>query len=197
MEHYSITLDNVPNMDETGIMMGVLGRNLVVISRSMALQYMKQPGNKNWISVLGTISATGRVLPPFIIFKGAHHQSSWYSCPSPHDWRFAIFENGWTNDEFVLAWLQSHFEPLTRPQNNQYRLMLLDGHSSHCTWAFLNHCRLNRIVVLCLPAHINMPLNKNLDVVLPTLRSIGLSNSIRRYAVRLSTHGMSAWPGKT
>ncbi len=34
MEDYSITLDNVYNIDETGIMMGVLGRSLVVIPGS-------------------------------------------------------------------------------------------------------------------------------------------------------------------
>ncbi len=47
LEDYIITLDNVYNMDETGIMMGVLERSLVVVPRSLALRYMRQPGNKN------------------------------------------------------------------------------------------------------------------------------------------------------
>ncbi len=70
LERYSITLYNVWNMDETDIAMGLIGRSKVVISRTTAERYMRQPGNRNWVSILETIGGTGRALAPFFIFQG-------------------------------------------------------------------------------------------------------------------------------
>ena len=75
---YNITLNNTYNMDETGIAKGVLGQSLVVVPQTTATQYMRQPGNKSWVSILGTISGNGEALPPFLVFKRAQHQASWY-----------------------------------------------------------------------------------------------------------------------
>ena len=154
IRQYKITAENTYNMDETGIAMGVLGRSMVVVPRTAAQRYMQMPGNKNWVSILKTINDTGNSIDPFLIFKGKNHQSSWYPRAAPRGWKFAILENGWTNDELGLAWLKQHFDPLTQPSDSvTYRLLVLDGHSSHKTWEFLEFCQSHRIVVLCLPAH--------------------------------------------
>ena len=141
-------------MDETGIAMGVLGRSMVVVPRTAAQQYIQMLGNKNWASILETINGTGNSIHPFLIFKGKTHQSSWYPQAAPKGWKFAIPENGWTNDELGLAWLKHHFDPITQPLDpDSYWLLVLDGHSSHKTWKFLEFCRSQKIVVLFLPAH--------------------------------------------
>ena len=141
-------------MDETGIAMGVLGQSMVVVPHTAAQRYMQMPGNKNWVSILETINGADISIDPFLIFKDKHHQSSWYPRDAPKGWKFAVSENGWTNDALGLAWLKQHFEPSTRPMNSlDYRLLVLDGHSSHKTWEFLECCRSHCIVVLCLPAH--------------------------------------------
>ncbi len=57
-------------MDETGIAMGLIDRSMVVVPRAAADRYLQQPRNRNWVSILETISGTGLVLPPFSIFKG-------------------------------------------------------------------------------------------------------------------------------
>ncbi len=102
---YSITQEHIYNMNKTGIMMGVLGRSLVVIPRHRALRYMRQPGNKNWVSIPKTINGNNQALDPMIIFKDAHHQASWYPQQTPSSWRYAICDNGWTNNELGFIWL--------------------------------------------------------------------------------------------
>ena len=102
-------------MDETGIAMGVIGCSLIVVPHGTADQYLQQPGNQNWVSILETINGINKAFPPFLIFKGQHHQYQWYPQDAPVEWQFAVSENGWTNKELALGWLKEHFEPMARP----------------------------------------------------------------------------------
>ena len=51
-------------------------------------------------------------------------------------------------------WLQSDFDPATRDKAaGQYRLLILDGHNSHCTFTFCKYAADNKIIIICLPSH--------------------------------------------
>jgi hypothetical protein len=89
--------------------------------------------------MIESITATGEVLNPGIIFKGKELQEQWFieqfrqSVPS---WHFITSPNGWTNNQIGVAWLQQVF----LPQMNNRReddldaiLLILDGHFSHTT----------------------------------------------------------------
>jgi hypothetical protein len=53
-----------------------------------------------------------------------------------------------------LKWLERDFEPNTRPEMPQeYRLLILDGHNSHCTYPFIKFAAEHRIIIICLPSH--------------------------------------------
>ena len=66
----------------------------------------------------------------------------------------AISEKGWTDNEIGLEWFKQCFEPETRRcKVGKYRLLILDGHSSHVTSDAINFCVENDIILLCLPAH--------------------------------------------
>ena len=57
------------------------------------------------------------------------------------------------------------FERVTRGKaNGEYRLLIVDGHNSHYTTAFLLLARLHQIIVLCYPAH-GTHIYQGLDVV--------------------------------
>ena len=38
----------------------------------------KQPGNREWVTAIDCIGASGWALPPVIIFEGKLHQNIWY-----------------------------------------------------------------------------------------------------------------------
>jgi hypothetical protein len=48
-----------------------------------------QPGNREWVTAIEAISASGWALPPCIIFKGKVYTEAWFD-NLPGDWRFEV-----------------------------------------------------------------------------------------------------------
>jgi len=69
-ERYNIQCDNTYNMDETGIVLGVCNNQQIIGSSTSTTAYKKTPENREWVSIIETISATGRRLKALVIFKG-------------------------------------------------------------------------------------------------------------------------------
>ena len=67
----------------------------------------------------------------------------------------SVSPKGWTDQELGSTWLQRDFEPETATRNtsNGYRLLILDGHNSHCTYRFCKFAEEHRILIICLPSH--------------------------------------------
>src|SRR5271156_6508978 len=79
--------------------------------------------------------------------------------------RMGYQKKGYTSGEIGAAWLED-WDKLTREKaDGRYRLLLVDGHSSHYTMAFLEYARNNRIVILCYPSH-STHVYQGLDVVI-------------------------------
>jgi hypothetical protein len=76
---YGIRSNDQYNFDETSFMMGVIASSMVVTgTESRATPKKVQPGNREWVTAIESISAEGWALPPFIIVAGQYHLSSWY-----------------------------------------------------------------------------------------------------------------------
>jgi hypothetical protein len=152
-QQYGILDQDTYNFDETGFMMGVASTSKVVtssdtVSRATAVQ----PGNRDWVTTIECINASGWALPPLIIMPGKLHQASWYR-DIPDNWTLAVSDNGWTTDQLGLAWLK-RFDELTASRTaGVYRLLIVDGHSSHATPEFDQYCAEHKIISLCMPAH--------------------------------------------
>jgi hypothetical protein len=143
------------NFDETGFQMGVIMNSKVVTraERSSAPS-LKQPGNTDWVTVVHGINSQGWYIPPLIILAGVNHLASWYKESSlPSDWRIAVSEKGWTDDELGYEWIQHFQEHTVRKTQGVYRLLILDGHGSHHSARFEQYCKENNIVTLCMPPH--------------------------------------------
>ena len=101
---YGIREEDIYNFDETGFLMGVIGSTLVETSserRSNAK--LVQPGNREWVTCIQGANSQGWTTPPFLIFKGKWHLSSWYDEGRlPHHWRISVSGNGWTTNEVTL-----------------------------------------------------------------------------------------------
>ena len=156
-EQYGIVDADCHNFDETGFAMGVItgsATKAVGSSDNITRIAISQPGSRTWITTIESVSATGQIIPPFIILPGKTHMRSWYEQPGLlPDTRLEISDNGWTNDELGLEWIK-HFDKHTRNQVvGIYRLLILDGHRSHSTPEFDDFCETNKIVTLCMPSH--------------------------------------------
>jgi hypothetical protein len=150
----TIKVENTYNADEKGFMIGQARKGKVICRRKRRNVRVRHPGNREWVSVMECISADGRVLDPLYIYMGKAHLMGNHDYEEEDPAVFAISENGWTTDNIGFLWLQDHFEVVTRPDNpDEYRLLILDGHSSHLTLEFLDYAEAHKIEVLCFPAH--------------------------------------------
>lgn len=156
IEKYGIVPDDIYNFDETGFQMGVISTAKVVTGSERARNpKLVQPGDREWVTIIAGVNATGWALRTMIILKGKMHQSCWYETEGlPGDWVIGVSDNGWTTDKLGLYWLKEVFnkDTLLRTKG-KYRLLILDGHGSHASAEFDWFCSENNIIALYMPAH--------------------------------------------
>jgi hypothetical protein len=112
------------------------------------------------------ICADGSSIPPLLIFTGETFVRQWVPPDFDPAWKFSNMAKGWTSNEHGLMWLKKCFEPATREKaNGRHRLLICDGHDSHCTADFLSHCIEHKILLFLLvphSSHIVQPLDAGL-----------------------------------
>ena len=125
---YGIQDGDTYNFDESGFMMGVISTRAVVTgSKRRSRPKALQPGNREWVTVIQGINATGWAIPAFLIFAGKTHLSTWYEERDiPSNWAISLSANGWTTNEVGIQWL-NHFDTHTKGRTiGQHRLLILD-----------------------------------------------------------------------
>ena len=148
---YGIIDEDTYNFDESGFLLGKISSQLVVTGAEKPGKTKKiQPGDREWATLIQGIGSTGKAIPPFLIFAGKVLISTWFE-DIPRDWIIEVSPNGWTNNNLALAWLK-HFDTHAKPIG-AYRLLIFDGHESHCSVNFQDFCREKKIITLCMPPH--------------------------------------------
>jgi hypothetical protein len=72
----NIQMEDIWNMDETGIALGVCTNTQVLASSKKKKAYVKTPENREWVSIVEAVSSTGQKLQCLVIFKGQYLQTS-------------------------------------------------------------------------------------------------------------------------
>ena len=186
MEKYNITADNTYNWDEKGFLIGHASSTQRIMSLeaylSGRIRYASEDGSREFVSLLACIGATGKVLPPALIYRGdsGSLQDTWLEDWIPEQEAFfATSSNGWSSDSFGRNWLQKIFNRYTTPKSSRARrLLIVDGHSSHVNMEFILLCDLLRILLLILPPHSThrlQPLDVSLFSPLATYYTQGLT----------------------
>jgi predicted HTH domain antitoxin len=151
---HGILSEDIYNFDETGFAMGLCATTKVITSSERyGRAKLLQPGNREWVTVIEAVNASGWALPPYVILKGQNLLEGWFD-GLPNDWRLDVSSNGWTTDEIGIKWLTRLFVPAANSRRvGNYILLILDGHGSHLTPEFDHICKENKIIPLCMPAH--------------------------------------------
>ena len=146
------------------------------------IKFATQDGSREFLSLLACICADGTYLPPSLIYKSESGslQDTWLE-----DWNleetayFSATTNGWSCSELGFDWLNKVFDRYTRDKARlRRRLLIVDGHSSHVNWKFIERCDVLRILVLVLPPHSThrlQPLDISLFSPLATAYTNGLN----------------------
>ena len=135
-QKWGIVDDDIYNFDETGFIMGKIGSQLVITgSEGYGKKKRVQPGNREWVTAIQGVGASGRRLPPFVVFAGKVLIDVWFKA-LPTDWVLEVSPNGGTNNQLALAWLE-HFNTYIKSYTvGRYRLLIIDGHKSHSSIEF-------------------------------------------------------------
>ena len=117
-----------------------------------------QDGSREFISLLAGICADGTYMPPKLIYQGksGDMMDSWLEDfdGSKKLAYFGASQKGWTNEDLGASWLEKIFEPHSHDKaGGRWRLLILDGHSSHINMRFIQICDQHRIILGVLPPH--------------------------------------------
>ena len=137
------------NVDETGMPLDHRAPR-VVTKRGQKKVRCRTSGNKSQITVIACVSATGQVVPPFVIFDAKSSNIEWRK-GEINGTTYGLSDKGWVDTKLFQGWLTDHFLPNavgTRPL-----LLLLDDHSSHYQPDLITFAKDHDIILFCLPPH--------------------------------------------
>ena len=152
-ELHRLGLSNRPeciwNLDETGFphdpskckTIGSVGKKTI---------HVVCGANRENTTVLAVCCADGTALPPVVVFKGKHMQSTWKGTQEIPGTQYSVSENGWMTT-LIFEDIFKHFVEQTK--DRRPLLLILDGHISHTSIATIELAKKENISILKLPAH--------------------------------------------
>jgi hypothetical protein len=144
---------NVYNMDETGVMLSMLGSVKVLVGKGDARKYRGARVKRTTVTAIEYISGDGRYLNPMIIWPASTHRADWTTYPTP-GWHYAFSDSGYTDSYISLEWLKRVFDPQTKQRaDHKPRVLICDGFGTHETLEVLEFCLENNIILCRLPSH--------------------------------------------
>ncbi|XP_068219986.1 uncharacterized protein [Palaemon carinicauda] len=105
---------------------------------------------KESTTVLAMCCADGTTLPPVVVFRGMHMQSTWKITQGIPGTQYAVSENGWMTTP-IFEDIFKYFVDETK--DRRPLLLILDGHISHTSIATVELAKKENISILKLPAH--------------------------------------------
>lgn len=155
--HRIFNFDETNLSDDPGVKKCIFKRGTKYPERIM-------DSSKSSTSVMYCGSASGQVLPPYVVYKSTHLYASWMVGGPPHT-RYNRSKSGWFDGVIFKDWFIQMFLPYVKKHklNEEGKVVLLgDNLSSHFSSEVLQLCRDNNIAFVCLPknsTHLTQPLD--------------------------------------
>ena len=77
VKEFDIKPENMWNMDEKGVQLGIGAKVAAIIDRDQAAVYSVEDGNRELVTVIEAVCANGTALIPSVIFQGARRNLEW------------------------------------------------------------------------------------------------------------------------
>jgi hypothetical protein len=145
--------ENCYNMDETGIMLSMLGSVKVLVGKDDGRDYRGTGTKRTMVTAIECVSASGEYLNPMIIWPASTHRSNWTTYSTP-GWFYGLSETGYNDSFLSLEWIKRVFDPQTKARaKGKPRILICDGFGTHETLGIIEFCLENNIILCRLPSH--------------------------------------------
>ena len=143
------------NIDETGCSASQSGLAKVFAKKGIKGVHKTMPSEREWLSILTAINASGETIPHYYIFKGVRQLRN-YVIRCEEGASQGMQKKGWMDSIRFLEWME-YFIQGTRAEEEdgprERQLIILDGHKSHITLEVLELAKNNGIDMVSLPSH--------------------------------------------
>jgi hypothetical protein len=102
MQTLNIRPRNLWNFDETGFIVGQGKDEAVVTAYPKSSKRVSSLSSRESITIVESINAEGKIIPPLLIPKGQVHLEEWYRHIKDEDWLVAPASNGFITDEIAF-----------------------------------------------------------------------------------------------
>lgn len=149
------------NYDETNLADDP-GRKKFIFKRGTKYPDRVRDSTKASVSLMFCGSASGMMLPPYVVYKAEHIWSTW-TTGGPPNTRYNRSKSGWFDSVIFTDWFCRLFVPNVRRRHKDGKIVVLgDNLASHFSSQVLECAQENGIVFACFPknsTHLCQPLD--------------------------------------
>ena len=163
-DNLKVTLDGVPseniiNYDETNLTDDP-GKKKIIVRRGTIYPERVMNTTKSSISVMFSGTASGHLLPPYVVYKAVHLYDTWTE-GGPPGTRFNRSLSGWFEACSFDDWFHNIILPYAREKEGKI-VLIGDNLASHISPSVIETCEKNNISFTLLPpnsTHLTQPLD--------------------------------------
>lgn len=138
------------NLDESGLQLNNKVGYVIAQKGSKDVSTITSGEKGETITVIACCNAEGTFLPPACVFKGKYKKDEFQDGMPNGSKIYMNQKSAYVNSDIFLLWLKDHFLPR---KGVGKALLIVDGHTSHCSAEVLELAERNDIILLCLPSH--------------------------------------------
>jgi hypothetical protein len=155
LAEYKITNSKlVLNIDESGARVRCPAGQYVVVPVEVKELYTASPENRKSVTIIETIIIDRKPLLPFVITPGKKIIDNWIADKLIGIKEVVYSPTGYTNNEIALQYLDHLIKYSHAGSKKPWRILLLDGHKSHCTDLFQLKAAKNNIKLFYFLSHL-------------------------------------------
>ena len=143
------------NCDESEVQAGRNGGGRVLAKKWIRSVHTVTPDEREWLSVLSCINASGTSIPNFYIFEGRSFRRN-FIIRCEEGVCMAMQKKTWMTGTLFNEWI-NHFLPhvgqMYGISNENRHLLIMDGHNSHVTLDIAHTTRKVGLDLLTIPSH--------------------------------------------
>ncbi|XP_058827314.1 uncharacterized protein LOC131687258 [Topomyia yanbarensis] len=155
--------DRIFNLDETAFELVVRKRKCLSTKDTKHLYSVWGNNDKESYTALFTASASGKLLPPLLLFPYKSRLPGEVIRSAQADWGIGKTDSGWMTGNAFYEFLKNIFQPWLEQENIPLPVLLfVDGHKSHATLLSTEFCKKFNIILVCLfpnSTHLTQPLD--------------------------------------